>query len=287
MGISSCLSSIPRKWRTPKLLIAMFIIELPFSIAGLALFGIASPDLYRTRFWQQGSDLGWNSNPNQAIYAAANYKPYSAPIPWSQFTTNFNVVISVLSVFILLCKAIAWITGVLHPLISLIVHTGLVALWAVSIHNQAAPDMSDPKHPQPGAPWYITKSCGPPISNDLVGYCKQAKGAFAVTVLMCALFLLSCVIALISLYPDKAFRNARSTRLSDRESQNQAPWEMMMVPGTPGTTGGLKSPTTPRTTAFNQLSGKGKAPVRMGNKGIPLRHHIAMGEETYAGSSRR
>lgn len=101
-----------------------------------------------------------------------------------------------------------------------------------------------------------------------------------------ALFLLSCVIALISLYPDKAFRNARSTRLSDRESENQAPWEMMMVPGTPGTTGGLKSPTTPRTTAFNQLSGKGKAPVRMGNKGIPLRHHIAMGEETYAGSSR-
>lgn len=90
MGISSCLSSIPRKWKTPKLLIAMFIIELPFSIAALALFGIASPDLYRTRFWQQGFDLGWNSNPNQAIYAAANYKPYSAPLPWSQLFVSLS-----------------------------------------------------------------------------------------------------------------------------------------------------------------------------------------------------
>lgn len=127
-------------------------------------------------------------NPIVRLYHGVNCSfPFHEPIRsqlTSYSTTNFNVVISVLSVFILLCKAIAWITGVLHPLISLIVHAGLVALWAVSIHNQAAPDMSDPKHPQPGAPWYITKSCGPPISNDLVGYCKQAKGAFAVTVLM-------------------------------------------------------------------------------------------------------
>ena len=61
----------------------------------------------------------------------------------------------------------------------------------------------------------------------------------------------------------------------------------MVAPNTPGTTGGLKSPTTPRTNAYNQLSGLGKPPVRQGNKGIPLRHHIAMGEETYSGSSRR
>ena len=84
MGISSCLSSVPRKWKTPKLLVSLFVIELPFSIAALALFGIAAPDLYRTRFWQQGSDLGWNSNPNQLIYAYANYKPIKAPLPWRQ-----------------------------------------------------------------------------------------------------------------------------------------------------------------------------------------------------------
>ena len=99
-------------------------------------------------------------------------------------TTNFNVVIAVLSVFILLCKGIMFITNVFHPLISLLIHAALASLFAVSIHNQAGPDMSDPAHPQPGAPWYITKNCGPPVSSDLIGYCKQAKAAFSVTILM-------------------------------------------------------------------------------------------------------
>lgn len=84
MGALSFLSSIPRQWRTPKVLVGLFVIELPLSIAALALFGIAQPDLYRTKFWQEGSDQGWNSNPNQLIYAAANYKSINAPLPWSQ-----------------------------------------------------------------------------------------------------------------------------------------------------------------------------------------------------------
>ncbi|KAK0516075.1 hypothetical protein JMJ35_002109 [Cladonia borealis] len=285
MGILSLLDAVPRKWRTPKLLLAMFIIEIPFCIAALALFGISQPDLYRTQFWQFGSDMGWNSNPNQLIYAYANYKPINAPLPWSQFTTNFNVVIAVLAVFILLCKAIMYITGVFHPLVSMFAHSGLLAIWAVAIHNQAGPDMSDPTHPQPGAPWYITKPCKAPVRPGLIGYCKQAKAAFAVTIILTTLYFVYIVVTLITLYPDRSFRAARSTKLSDNESQ--APWEMMLAPQTPGTTGGLKSPTTPRTMAFNTLSGHGKPPVRQGNKGIPLRHHIAMGEETYAGSSRR
>lgn len=99
-------------------------------------------------------------------------------------TTNFNVVIAILSVFILLCKIIMTVCGVFHPLISMFAHSGLVAVWAVSIHNQAGPDMSDPAHPQPGAPWYITKSCGPPVKPSLIGYCKQSKAAFAVTIIM-------------------------------------------------------------------------------------------------------
>ena len=86
MGISSLLEAVPRKWRTPKLLLALFIIEIPFCIAALALFGIAQPDLYRTQFWQFGSDQGWNSNPNELIYAYANYKPIKAPLPWSQLS---------------------------------------------------------------------------------------------------------------------------------------------------------------------------------------------------------
>jgi len=101
-----------------------------------------------------------------------------------------------------------------------------------------------------------------------------------------ALFTTHLILALITLYPDISFRNARDSKLSDRESAHQ-PWEMMDAPRTPGTTGGLKSPTTPRTTAFNTLSRNGKAPARQGNMGIPLRHHIGMGEETYNGPSGR
>ena len=84
MGVLSYFSAVPKQWRTPKLLVGLFIFELPLSIAALALFGIAQPNLYRTRFWQEGSDHGWNSNPNQIIYAYANYKPISAPLPWKQ-----------------------------------------------------------------------------------------------------------------------------------------------------------------------------------------------------------
>lgn len=184
MKVFSCFSAIPRQWRTPRTMNGLFVFELLLSIAALALFGIAQPDLYRTRFWKEGSLHGWNSNPNEIIYAYANHRPIHTPLPWSQFVTSFNVVISVLSLFILLVKGIMFIMHVFYPLLSALIHAVLIALYAVSIHAQAASDMSDPDHPQKGAPWYLTKSCGPPVSTDLVGYCKQAKGAFAVTVLL-------------------------------------------------------------------------------------------------------
>ena len=86
--------------------------------------------------------------------------------------------------FLLLCKGVMYICSVFYPLISLIIHAALAALYAVAIHNQAGPDMSDAAHPQPGAPWYITKPCAAPVSSNLIGYCKQAKGAFVVTILL-------------------------------------------------------------------------------------------------------
>ena len=106
-------------------------------------------------------------------------------------TTYFNVIISVVAIFILLLKIILFVMGVFHPLLSLFVHAGLAAVYAVAIHNQAASDMSDPAHPQPGAPWYITKSCGPPVDPSLNGYCKQAKAAFAITIILTLVYLLS------------------------------------------------------------------------------------------------
>lgn len=192
MKVPSFLTSIPRRWRTPRTIFSLFIIEVLLSVAALALYGIAQPDLYRTRLWKEGSNHGWNSNPNEIIYAYANYRPIPTPLPWSQFITNFNVVIAVLSLFILLVKAIMFIAHVFHPLLSVIVHAVLVVLYAVSIHAQTAGDMSDPNHPQKGAPWYITKGCGAPVDPALHGYCQQAKGTLAVTILLWyVLYLLS------------------------------------------------------------------------------------------------
>jgi hypothetical protein len=70
----------PNKWPFYVLVVS----EFPFTVALLALFGIADPDLYRTLLWQDGSDNGFNSNPNAALYAAANYRPYTTPKVWSQ-----------------------------------------------------------------------------------------------------------------------------------------------------------------------------------------------------------
>ena len=80
---------------------------------------------------------------------------------------------------------------------------------------------------------------------------------------------------------------------------------MLDLPATPGTSGGIKCPVTPRTLAFNALGGlssgkgkKGRVEELRANAGLgpssgareanaprelPLRHHIAMGEETYTG----
>lgn len=97
------------------------------------------------------------------------------------------------------------------------------------------------------------------------------------------LFFVYVIFTLITLYPSKSFRAARSSMISDKEANHQ-PYDMLEMPQTPG---GFKDPTTPRTTAFNTLSRNGKQPMRQGNKGIPLRHHIGMGDETYQGPSAR
>ena len=94
------------------------------------------------------------------------------------------------------------------------------------------------------------------------------------------LFFVYLVLSLISLYPTASHRTSVGGGKSADEVESR-PWEMTS-PHTPG----LQSPTTPRTTAFNTLSGK-QPPVRQGNQSLPLRHHISMGDETYAGPSNR
>ena len=108
----------PNRW----VFYVLVIAEIPVTVALLALFGIATPDTYRTKLWQDGSDNGFNSSPLSGLYAAANYRPYNTPKVWSQLyasphsvpipappltadsLTNYNVSITILSVFILLVK---------------------------------------------------------------------------------------------------------------------------------------------------------------------------------------
>lgn len=98
--------------------------------------------------------------------------------------TNFNLVISVVSVFFLIVKAPVHVLRIWYPILSVIVHAGLVAIYIVSARGQAGSDMSDPQHPQPGPPWYITKSCSVAKFPSNVSYCRQAKALFAFTIII-------------------------------------------------------------------------------------------------------
>lgn len=77
---------VHRKWPTisRKATIWLMPLELAGLIAVLVIFGIAQPDLYRTKMWQIGFDNGLNSNPNMILYAYANFKPLpKVPLIWS------------------------------------------------------------------------------------------------------------------------------------------------------------------------------------------------------------
>ena len=64
-----------RPWRVRKPFYFTMLLELAGLIPMLVLFGIAQPDLYRTKLWQIGFDNHFNSNPNMILYAYANHRP--------------------------------------------------------------------------------------------------------------------------------------------------------------------------------------------------------------------
>jgi hypothetical protein len=247
---------LSRKWKYPKLLYALMILELGGTVAGLALFGIASPDLFRTKLWQVGSDNGFNSSPQQILYAYANYRPIpKTPFVWSNAITEFNLVISVLSMFILLVKVVMFVLHVWFPILGVVVNAIITTLWAVSIYGQAGPDHSDPEHPSNVA-WYINKSCNYAIPSGNEHYCLMAKGTFATTVIMMSIFLVNMLLGIWSLIPSKSVRLAAKMDVDDMQKgsptsdSSERPWEMKSLPRAAVT---KKTPYTPRTLAFNTL----------------------------------
>jgi len=267
---------LSRRWKPNKWPFYVLIgFEFPLTVALLALFGIASPNTYRTKLWQDGADNGFNSSPLTGLYAAANYRPYTTPKVWSQFITNYNVVIAVLSMFIMLVKSIMYMLHVFPPILSILVHALLIALYTVSVDYQASSDTTDPDHPQNGPPWYITKSCSVTRNKSLVGYCKQGKASFACTCAMLGVFVIYFGFAAWSCFPSrqqreeyaeqKRLKAEKWARFETLEDPNTGEAMAYPMPETPGAQGGL-NPLTPRTMAFNRLGG---------TKDLPLRNHFS------------
>lgn len=96
--------------------------------------------------------------------------------------TNYNLVIGVLSVFLLITKFPMMILKLFYPPICVAVNGCCFALYIVAARFQAGSDMSDPQHPQPGPPWYITKNCHVAAHKSNIGFCQQAKALFLICI---------------------------------------------------------------------------------------------------------
>jgi hypothetical protein len=249
-----------RKWKWPKVLIALMVIELGGTVAALALFGIASPDLYRTSLWTVGNTYGFNSSPLQILYAYANYRPIpKTPFVWSQTLTDFNVAVSVLSMFVLLVKCSMFILHIWYPILGTLTNLVIVVLWTVSMYGQMGPDHSDPKYPSNIA-WYISKSCDYAAPSGNYHYCLQAKGAFATTVIMLVIFLFNFILGVYSLIPTAAQRANSKIAIDDMQTKHSPladsisdkEWEMKRYPNV-NVNATPAQPYTPRTLAFNTL----------------------------------
>jgi hypothetical protein len=76
---------LPREWKAPRFLKALLVLEFCVTVAGLALFGIAAPNLFRTALWKDGAHNGFNSDLTLILYAHANHRtPPKIPLVWSQ-----------------------------------------------------------------------------------------------------------------------------------------------------------------------------------------------------------
>lgn len=169
----------------------------------------------------------------------------------------------------MLVKGIMYMLHVLPPIVSAILHAILMILYSIAVAYQASSDTSDPRHPQKGPAWYITKSCSVAHNKSLVGYCQQAKATFACFAAMLGVFSIYFILSAWSCIPSKAQR----AEYEEKQRQKKLRWAHLDEPDprtadiefhppeTPGIQLGM-SPVTPRTLAFNTLGG---------NKDLPLR----------------
>ena len=75
-----------RMWPVGKRVwLPLLAAELAVLVPLLVLFGVQQPDLFRTKFWRIGYVNGFNSNPNQVVFAMLNNEPVpTVPFVWSR-----------------------------------------------------------------------------------------------------------------------------------------------------------------------------------------------------------
>ncbi|KAL9948591.1 hypothetical protein D7B24_000924 [Verticillium nonalfalfae] len=268
-----------RKWPSAKRYMWFnMLAELICMVPLLVLFGIAQPNTWRTKMWQIGYENGWNSDPRMILYAHANYRPLpKIPFVWSQSLTDFNVALTLVSLFSLIVRMVLFIMKVYYPLVALIFNIILTALWTTSMYGQMGPDHADPERPSNIA-WYITRSCAPAGGrHNAEKSCRLAKASFAVTVLMLAVVLVNLGMAVWGMWPTEADKHPhrKNSRWGDDsddededddnvESDRSSPvktggqWEMASMAGGKGPASPrvMVQPYTPRTMAFQTLDRK-------------------------------
>ncbi|KAH8179910.1 hypothetical protein LIA77_01429 [Sarocladium implicatum] len=164
----------------------LLILEALLCYTLLVLFALAYPDQYRSKLWENGGEMGWNSNPKLRIYFYANHKePPEIPLIWTQRLTDSNLGIAILSVTVHAARAVLSSLNFLPLWIEMVWGICLVGLWSLSVVGQASGDYSDVDHIS-DHPWYLTHTCGDSWVSTR-GYCQMAQASFVISV-MAAIF---------------------------------------------------------------------------------------------------
>ncbi|KAG6036936.1 hypothetical protein E4U41_005409 [Claviceps citrina] len=231
---------------------------MPFELAGLVavltIFSLAQPDMYRSAMWEIGFRNKLNSNPNMVLYAYANYQPLpTIPLIWSQTFTDFNVAISVVSLFVLLTKLISVIMQLWYPILATFINCVMVALYVVSTYGQVGPDYADARYPAPAA-WYFRKGCDLAKPYGKYRVCQVAQASLFVTLYMLVIYLINLGFSIWAMLP-----NPRADTMEEEEDDHfstsskpkeRSAWEMH---GIKSQVSDHESPFTPRTQAFRTL----------------------------------
>jgi hypothetical protein len=180
----------------------LMIFELAGIIPCLVIFGISQPDLFRTDLWRIGFDHKLNSNPNMILYAYANHEPLpTVPLVWSRTLTDFNVAISVISLFFLLVKLIAFIMRAWFPIVAVVMNIALVALYTVSVYGGVGPDHADDRYPAYAA-WYLRYGCDMAKPYGMYKSCQIAQATLGLSVYMLVLYLTNLGFNAYALWPN-------------------------------------------------------------------------------------